>query len=134
MTNRRKPIETPQAVDAHGRITVPLGGADYVLCPAWEAIDMIEQQLGRSSMQLAGLAAAGMLTGGDMAVICCEMMKAQGKRDSAAGPSYSGAKPEKLARLIHEAGAPYIMARITVLMVGVVTGGYTAEGEAKPAA
>ena len=130
---KRKPGDTAPAVDFRGRITIPLDGADYLLRPSYDAVIAIEQELGRSTLQLAQQAVSGTLTTTDMAVICCELMKAQGKADPTAGPSYLGAKVERIGQLIMEASAPKIMARLAVLLMGVVTGGYTAQGELKPA-
>lgn len=125
--------EAPQ-VDTRGRLTVPLGGADYLLRPSEEAIDNIEKALGRSTMVLAGQAIRGDLSISDLATICAEMMNAQGRADPSAGPSYKGAKAEKIRGMIYEQGAPSITARIAVLLMGAVTGGYTAAGEPKPTA
>lgn len=132
MTKSKAKAEPRQAVDFRGRITVPLGGANYVLRPSYDAVTAIEAELGRSTLALSQQATAGLLTTSDLAVICCECMKAQGKADPSAGPSYSGAQVHRIGQLIMEEGAPYIIARIAVLLVGVVTGGYTAQGEPKP--
>lgn len=123
----------PAAVDTRGRIQVNLGGADYALRPSWQAIEAIEHQLGRSLIELSGQAVNGSLKIGDQAVIVTEMMKAEGRAEASAGPSYLGAKPERIAELIYEASAPAITARLAVLLIGAVTGGYTAAGELKPA-
>lgn len=120
-------------VDTRGRISVPLGGADYMLRPSYEAIETIEKLLGRSLHVLAGQAVQGSLGMADMGVICAEMMKAEGKANPEAGPSYSGANPKKLAQLIMEAGTPAITARLAIILIGALTGGYTASGEPKPA-
>lgn len=128
----RKP-KPALAVDTRGRIAVPLGGADYFLRPSWEAIQAIEAELGRSLTTLSGQAVAGQLSIRDMAVICTEMMHAEGKADPLAAPSYKGARVEKIAELIYEASAPSITARLAVILMGAVTGGYTAAGEPKPA-
>jgi hypothetical protein len=123
--------DEPQ-VDTRGQITVPLGDADYLLRPSREALSAIEKKLGRSLLVIAGQAVNGSLSVEDMAIICVEMMKAQGKADPKSGPSYSGAKVEKIADLIFEQGTPSITARLVVLLMGAVTGGYTASGEVKP--
>jgi hypothetical protein len=128
-----KPAVHP-AVYARGRILMPLGGVDYVLRPSWEAIDTIETTLGRSLLELAGDATGGRLRIAEMAVIVTEMMKAEGKADPQAGPSYSGAKAAKVAELLYEQPTAQVTARLSVLLVGAVTGGYTAAGEPKPAA
>lgn len=128
-----KPAASP-AVDSRGRMLMPLGDADYVLRPSWEAIDTIEETLGRSLLELSAAATSGALRIRDMAVIVTEMMKAEGRADPNAGPSYSGAKAAKVAELLFEQPAAMISARLAVVLVGAVTGGYTASGEPKPAA
>lgn len=133
MSGRRK-AKPETAVDTRGRIMVPLGGADYVLRPSWEAIEAIELELGRSLTTLSGQAVGGQLSIRDLATICTLMMHAEGKADPHAAPSYKGARIEKIAELVYEASAPSITARIAVILMGAVTGGYTASGEMKPAA
>lgn len=125
----RKPV-----LDARGRMLVHLGGADYILRPSYEAQEAIEVQLGRSMTQLCHQGYQGALTTADLAIIVTECMKAQGRAEKEAGPSYTGASAPTVARLIAEAGQPVITARIAILLTGVITGGYTAEGEPKPAA
>jgi hypothetical protein len=130
-----KPKKTGKpVVDHRGRMLVPLGDADYVLRPSFEAIEAIEQTLGRSLVQLASQAYNGGLSCADLAIIVAECMRAEGRASSDAGPSYRDAKAEKIARLIYEAGQPSITARIAILLTEAVTGGYTAAGEPKPAA
>lgn len=125
---KKKPV-----LDARGRMLAPLGGAEYVLRPSFEALEAIERQLGRSLHQLAFQGLQGGLSLTDLAVIVAECMRAHGRAEPDAGPSYREAKAEKLARLIMEAGQTHITARIAVLLTEAITGGFTAEGEAKPA-
>lgn len=123
--------EAEPELDARGQIAVPLGGADYVLRPSEEAVSTIERKLGCSLSDLAGKATYQRLTLDEMAIIVTEMMHAHAKSDPTAGPSYSGAKPERVRALIYEAGAPRILARLVPLLIGALTGGYSASGEAK---
>lgn len=129
----RKSKPEAQAVDVRGQIKVSLGGADYMLRPSHEAIEAIESTLGRSLMELAQQALAGTLKIADLAIICAEMMRAHGRANPDAGPSYKGAQAERLAGLIYEASPPTITARVAIVLMGAVTGGYTAAGEPKPA-
>lgn len=130
----RKPKPDQPTLDVRGQIMVTLGGADYLLRPSYEAIAVIEKHLDRSLMELAQQALSGVLTIADLAIICAEMMRAHGRADPTAGPSYKGASAERLAGLIFEASPPAITARVAILLMGAVTGGYTAAGEPKPAA
>ncbi len=120
-------------VDVRGQIKVSLGDADYLLRPSYAAIAAIEKTLGRSLMELAQQALSGVLSIADLAIICAEMMRAHGRADPTAGPSYKGVQSERLAELIFEASPPAITARVAVVLMGAVTGGYTAAGEPKPA-
>jgi hypothetical protein len=125
--------DSKPVVDSRGRMVVHLGGATYVLRPSYEAQEAIETLLDRSINQLAAQAYAGALKLTDLAIIVVEFMKAHGRAEQSAGPSYTGARAEKIARLIMEEGAPAITARIAVLLTLAITGGYTAEGEPKAA-
>jgi hypothetical protein len=72
--------DTELQVDTRGQITVPLGGADYVLRPSREALSAIESKLHRSMHGAsAGQAINGSLSVEDIAAICVEMMKAHGE-------------------------------------------------------
>ena len=119
------------AVDTQGQITVPLDGRNYVLRPSFEAIASIERKLGRSLYELSGQALRGVLTIDDMAVVVSEMMRAYAKAhpETEEITTYRSVKVERVAEMIFEAGSPNITARIAVVLVGAVTGGYTASGE-----
>lgn len=128
------PSAAEASLDTFGQMTLPIGGEEYRLRPSFEAINAIEEELGRSLYDLSQGAARGALSVREMGVIAAEMMKAQGKTLGAKDPAaldYQGAKPDRVARLIYEAGAPKICARLMVVLVGALNGNYTAEGEAK---
>jgi hypothetical protein len=127
------PAERPD-VDARGQISVELDKTRFTLRPDWEALNNAEQLTGRSLHQLAERAAAGGLSMMEMGILVSEFMKAHARADTNAGPSYRGAKPEKVARLIQEAGTVAVTARLAIILVGAITGGYDATGEPIPAA
>lgn len=120
-------------LDPRGQITAPLGGSEYVLRPSFEAILEAERETGLSLFDLAGLASNGRMSLEQMGIVTAAMMRAHGKAnpDDPLKNHYIGAKPERLASLIYEASAPKVMGRLTVLLVGALTGGYTASGEVK---
>lgn len=122
-------------VDTRGQVTAPLGGVEYVLRPSYEAIMAAERETGLSLFDLAGQASNGRMSLEHMGIVTAAMMRAYGKAnpEDPLKTSYIGAKAEKVAELIYEAGGPRIMGRLTVLLVGALTGGYTASGEAKAA-
>jgi hypothetical protein len=127
--------EAPESgeIDTRGQITIPVDGQEYVLRPTFEANCAIERQTRRSLFELAGDASSGRMSLEVMGICCAEWMRAYGKAnpDDPLGSSYRGAKAESLAKLIYEAGGPRICARITVVLMGALTGGYTASGERK---
>lgn len=119
-------------VDVQGQMLVPLGGAEYLLRPAYTAIRAIETKLRRTVLVLSGEAMHGELSTDDLAVIVSEMMLAEGRHNKDAGAAYKGAKAERIAELIYEEGAPRILARVAIVLLGAATGGYTAKGEVRP--
>jgi len=125
----RKPSEE---VDTRGHITVPLD-ADYVLRPSYEAIASIERQLGLSLHVMADLATTSRLTLEQMGVIVAEMMHAYGKAspEDPLVSTYRAATSERISQLIFEASPAKVNARIVPVLIGALTGGYTAEGELK---
>jgi hypothetical protein len=133
MRKAKADADRPAVVDARGHMLLPLGGFDYVLRPDFLAIVGIEQQLGRSLTELSTLAVSGKLTTTELAIIATEMIRGYSRCDPKAGPSYRQAKAEKIARLIMEDGTPKVFARLAIVLVAAVNGGYTAEGEPKPA-
>ena len=122
--------DTPE-VDTRGHISIPLEGAEYVLRPSFEAIKRIEELTRKNHEELANLAVQQRLSYSELAVICVEMMKAHAKAcpDDPLKSSYLGAKPEKLERMIYEAGKPKIGVRVAVVLTAALSGGYTASGE-----
>jgi len=123
-------MDTP---DTRGQITLPVDGTEYVLRPSYEAIMAIERITRRSLYELAGEATQGRMSCEVMAIVCAEMMRAFGKAnpEDPLASSYRGAKPEALGPMIYEAGGPKVCARLAVVLIGALTGGYDSSGEAK---
>ena len=130
-----KPEKLPQVVklDERGQVSIRLD-AEYVLRPSVEAIMEAERETALSLFDLATLAANSRMRLDQMGIVTAAFMRAQGKAspDDPLKTSYLGAKPEKLAGLIMEAGAPRIMGALTVILAGAINGGYTSAGEMKP--
>lgn len=120
-------------LDLSGQITVSLEGQELVLRPSRKAIINCEKRLNRSLFDLAGLATQGRLTISEMAIVCAEMMHAHAEHcpQDPLINTYKGVKEARLEDLIFEASAPIVSARLTVLLMGALTGGYTASGELK---
>lgn len=122
-------------LDARGQITLPLDGQDYQLRPSRTAISAIEAKL-RPLTALVAEGSRGDLSLKDMGVISAELMHAFAEVNPKHEliDDYRGAKPERLADLIYEAGSPRILARLLAVLIGALNGGYTASGEARPPA
>ena len=133
MAGEAKEGEAEAKLNPLGEISLPLDGQQYQLRPSRKAISNIEQQL-RSLPQLAADARSGMLSIEEMGLIAAELMRAFGEAnpEDPLVRDYKGAKPDVLADLIYEAGAPAINSRLMLVLIGALTGGYTASGEAKP--
>jgi hypothetical protein len=132
-----KPKAETQVVklDERGQLSIYLD-AEYVLRPSVEAIIAIERQTAPLvQFDLATLAANCRMSLEHMAICVAEFMRAHGKAnpDDPLKTTYLGAKPETLAGLIMEAGAPRICGALAVILAGSLNGGYTAAGEAKAA-
>lgn len=122
-------------MDTQGQVSVELGGTAYVLRPSQEAISACERETGLSLFDLATLAANSRMRLEHIGMIVAELMRAYGKAhpEDPNKTSYLGAKAEKVADLVYEAGPPRLMAALTVILAGAINGGYTASGEAKAA-
>lgn len=133
---KKKSDDAPQVVkiDERGQISILLD-ADYVLRPSVEAIMEAERETALSLFDLASLAANARMRLEQMGILVAAFMRAHGKAnpDDPLKSTYLGAKPETLAGLVMEAGAPRIMSALAVLLAGALNGGYTASGEPRAA-
>lgn len=124
--------EEPE-VDTRGEITLPLDGVDYHLRPSRKAISAIEKKL-RPLPALVAEGSRGDLSLVDMSIIAAELMHAWAEANPSGERAlgHREAKPERLADLIFEAGAPGIFTRLLLVLMGAMNGAYTAAGERKP--
>lgn len=131
-----KPKAETQVVklDERGQLSIRLD-AEYLLRPSVEAIMEAERETGLSLFDLASLAANARMRFDQLGIVVAAFMRAHGKAnsDDPQRTTYLGAKPETLAGLIMEAGAPRICAALAILLAGALNGGYTSSGEAKAA-
>lgn len=118
-------------VNRRGEITVPLDG-ELGLRPDFEAIEAIEAQLG-SCRDLFVKANDNALTNQEAAIIVTELLRGYGRShpDDARIAVYRDAKVKRIGALIYETGILAICPRLGVILLGAVTGGYTASGEMK---
>jgi hypothetical protein len=130
---RRNKAADEAKVDVRGQISVELDGTKFMLRPSNAAVLAYEEQTGLATYKLAGLAISGEMRLGTMGLIVAELMRAYGvaNPDDPLITTYRAAKPERIAELIQEAGIPYVLPAIVAVLMGVLTGGYTASGEAK---
>jgi hypothetical protein len=131
----RKSKTPPAAVDTRGQISVEFEGQKFILRPSWEAINAIEQQTGRGLYELATLATTGQLALDVLSLIVVELMRAYGRANpqDPLHATYMSATTTRISELIYESSIPQVLARVAVVLLGALTGGYTASGEAKPA-
>lgn len=130
------PPETQEDVDERGRLRLTLDGTDYRLRPSQEACKAVERATGRSLYDLCVQASQVNMPLETMAIIVTEFMHAEGREmaDDAEGRGdYVGAKQPRIEELIFEAGIPKTAARLYILLMGAISGGYTAKGEPKAA-
>lgn len=131
-----KPNAAAGAANARGEVALPLDGQDYHLRPSYEAIDAIERQTGRTLYELADSARHQGLTLKECGIVGSEMMKAYARTHATSEEpllGYAGAKPDRVAELVFEAGPALIQPRLALVLLAAVTGGVDASGEMKPA-
>jgi hypothetical protein len=126
---KAKPEAEEPVVDVLGQLSVTLDGTEYTLRPSRQAISNIERQTGKTLSALAVQASGFGITVEEMGVSVCEMMRAYAAFDPEASADYKGAKPERCADLVFEAGPMGIARRLAIIFTGALTGGYTASGE-----
>ncbi len=130
---KSKTAEGAALLDTRGQIAIELEGQKYMLRPSFEAINAIELQTGRSLYDLAGEGTTGRMKAETMGLIVAELMRAHGKAnpEDPLASTYNGAKAQRIAELIYEEGVPYLIPPIVAVLIGALTGGYTASGEVK---
>jgi hypothetical protein len=122
-------------LDDRGQMLLPLEPEkSYVVRPSREAVAAIERKI-KPLYQLTEDALRGCLTLEEMAVMTTEMMRAHAKAypEDPDVTTYANASVDRVADLIYEASPPKICARLAVVLVGAMNGGYSASGELKPA-
>lgn len=125
-------VRTPNA--DRGELVLVLDNTRMGLRPTFEAIEAIEQQLGRGLVDVARDALADKLTIGEAAQVACECIRAFGSETGDKG--LAGANPKRIARLIYdsEGGLLTVTKTLSALLSIAVTGGYDASGNLKPTA
>lgn len=125
----------PTANPVRGEIEVPLGDPprDYVLRPSYEAVTAIEKATGKGLLRLFREAADGDMASGDLAVVCSECIRAQGRATQ--DRMMAAVDADRIGAMIMESpiGQAGVLGRVSVLLGGAVCGDYAASGELKAA-
>jgi hypothetical protein len=127
--SKRPKTSRGQANANRGEHSLTLGGKTYRLRPSYTAITAIEDELGRSSIELLRAANACALGFAELGTIVAELVKA-----GAADEFDRHASAERMGELIFEEGMTAAQVVVTVVLASAVSGGRTASGEAKAVA
>jgi hypothetical protein len=127
--------QAKSAVDRRGQLEIELEGVSYGLRPSFEAIEAIEAKC-RPLGDLVELLNRERLPVAEMGLITAELMRAYGEAhpNDANIATYRAANPKTIARHIYDGGVTKARLLLFLICFGAYTGGYTASGEAKPAA
>lgn len=129
----RKKATSRATVGDRGEYSLMLAGVMMGLRPSYEAIDAVEKALGRGVLDVARDALAGRLSMGATAQIACECIRAWGREANDKGAA--GSNPVRIGQLIYDSedGLHGAQKTVAAMLSLVVTGGYSASGELKPA-
>lgn len=133
MEESEAPAEAPEAVepDLMGHVPVSLEGVEYVMRPSWEAIMSIEKQTGKTLLELSANGST-CLSLSDLSVCVCEMMHAQGKvcaSDDPLATTYRHCTTANIAKLIMKESIYNVNFRVSIVLMGAITGAYDETGE-----
>lgn len=127
-----RPRKAPSGANANrGEHSLTLGRKTYVLRPSYAAIVTIEDQLGRSAVELLRACNGMALAYEDMGVIAAELIRAGADPKDEHTRNVSA---ERIGELIFEEGTAGVYVALTVALASAVSGGRTASGEAKAVA
>lgn len=129
---RKKPVARA-TVEDRGEFALNLAGVTMGLRPSYEAIDAVEKALGRGVLDVTRDALAGRLSMGETAQVACECVRAWGRETNDKGAA--GSNAVRIGQLIYdsEGGLHGAQQTVAAMLSLVVTGGYSASGELKPA-
>lgn len=115
-----------QANVERGEISLTLD-ADYVLRPTFTACSSIEEQTGKSLIDLCYQADERLMSMKHAGIIVAECIRAWGHETEVR--SLTGVQAGRVTELIFEAGLVKVMPRIAMVLLSAVTGGATSEEE-----
>ncbi|MEH3107152.1 MAG: GTA-gp10 family protein [Sphingomonas fennica] len=112
-----------------GEVDITLDGQAFVLRPSFEACVAMEQQTGRSLLELAMAADGSALSLDHQAIIVTECVKAWGKATE--NTAARGVSKARIGELIHGVGVIAVLPRIALVLSAAVTGGVHLDGSPK---
>lgn len=112
-----------------GEVSLMLEGEEYVMRPSHEAIEQVEEETGRTILQLAQAASEYGLSLKHASIAACRFIQAWGRKVENRGAS--GANPKRIGEMILESDGGLMVAllALTQVLIAAATGGYTASGE-----
>ena len=123
------PVHQPTANAERGEHELELAGVTYRLRPTMGANIAIEEQTGKTLIELALAGRNGALTLRQVGVIAAEWIKAGAEDELTRHVS-----TDRIRELAYEQGLSGVIARLTVCLTDACTGGRTSTGEAKAGA
>lgn len=128
-----EPAPPAPAIAERGELSLELGGMTLGLRPSFEAIVAFELETGKGLLELARDSLNYKLTVPEAAQIATHCIRAWGERTGNLGAK--GANAQKVGKLIlgAEGGFRAVLAKLSGMLSLAATGGYTPEGEIKPA-
>ena len=127
----RKPAAAqpqPRANRERGEYALTLGDVEYRLRPSFEANVAIEEQLGKSLLELAVSGRGVSMTMHEAAVIATAWIRAGAEDELTQHVGFEGIGP-----LIYARGLAQVAGTLSLVLAQAVTGGRDAEGNVKAA-
>jgi len=132
MAARSKAAPATASANPHrGEHQLSLGGRSYLLRPTFSAQVAIEEKTGQSLIHLIRAGNAGGMPLNVAGTIAAELIRAGAEPGDTITQNVSA---DRIAEMIFEEGQPVAVAKLTLCMVDMATGGRKASGEAKAVA
>lgn len=128
---KAKPQRASAAANpVRGEHEITLAGTTYLLRPSFAAIVEIEETLGKSIVDLVRQTNDCTLPLNSLGELVAILIRAGAARDDRLAANVSA---DRIAELAFEEGVRPVYARVTLLLIDVITGGRNTKGEAKAA-
>ena len=120
----------PAANPARGEHSLTLAGLTYRLRPSFQAVQVLEDDLGLSLVEMARKANSFALSLSELGAIVAELVRAGADEGDAMTKAVSA---DRMAELIFEEGTGPVFAALVLALTDAVMGGRTISGEARAA-